>query len=367
MSPKPVNRTRYRNLVKQQYEYCAGAGQPLELNPAWSGFPRSVFAERMDDGLRPKSKGNLLKVVKRTPVTSSHTKTNGTFAIYTDQVYNHLDFSATYSYIEPYLSRFRWKELPTSNQADLLTAFAELDDTIALLSKRALTPSYASYGTVKWGWMPLISDIMAANDAAEKVKNSLLFGDRRQFPYAKSDRFTIVTPPILTASGSTVSHEWDVKVKHKGYIEYQNDVLAFYDYMGFHPSPKLVWDLIPLSFAIDYILPIGDMLSQLTPKKGWVKSANFTGWRTVRAMCTERVVTPPPGFLTEFRGSPCLFVDRTFHHGTEVSQKKINKEIEVIKTPTMFELFDLTYLSEAFYQRGRKIIAPHVYRKRRRK
>lgn len=263
-------------------------------------------------------------------------------------------------YVHPYLNRLNVKKLATSNQADILTNLAEFDDTVLMFGKNL--KKSASYGGYKWGWSPLINDIMAVNDAAAAVKNSVLDGNRRTNRYVTIDKF-VVSSPILDTSYCKVRHHWDVSVKYSGTISYENDILAFYDYMGFHPSPKLIWDLVPLSFAVDYVLPIGDMLSNISPARGWVKSANFTGWRVVKATLREEIVElkSPYKFLLEH--PPSHYVFRDYLNGVHLEQKRIRKELR-FNFPTIQQAFDLAYLSSAFYNTGRKAISPHVYRKK---
>lgn len=273
--------------------------------------------------------------------------------------------------VAPYLFRLKHKKLATSNQADLLTAFAELDDSIAMLGKKFA--SSISYGGIKWGWMPLISDIMAANDAANSVKNSILDGNTRTNKYNTGNGFIKKSQWFkYNYHGGLFEcrHVWDVQVKFKGQVSYENDVLAFYDYMGFHPSPKVIWDLVPFSFAIDYILPIGDMLKQLSPSKGWVKSANFTGWQVVTAFLTVEFKDVSNGPWKALTFSTCTtkakYVTRTYCNGVSLHEKPIPKTIDVIKMPEIEQVFDIAYLAEAFYSHSKRILSPHVYRKRKR-
>lgn len=285
---------------------------------------------------------------------------------YPSQYTYFIDPAATRYVWEPFVNHLKVKKLATSNQADLLTAFAEFDDTVAMMNTKAIKST--SYGSVKWGWMPLVSDIMAANDAANNVKASLLSGNARSQNYNATHTISKSTGDI-PVNGGIVFHKWEVKVKYTGTITYENNVLAFYDYMGFHPSPKIAWDLIPLSFAVDMILPIGDMLKALTPAKGWVKSANFTGWRVITATVTEKIKKPRSGYHSTIfdaeRGS-ITYVTREYLSGVALEQKSFHKEIEAIKLPSWEQAFDLTYLANAFYDRGKKLLSPHVYRKRRR-
>lgn len=104
--------------------------------------------------------------------------------------------------------------------------------------------------------------------------------------------------------------------------------------------------------------------------KGWVKSANFTGWRVVRAVCTEKVIQNAfhmGARVYEPDRAPITYVWREFCNGIALEQKRIYANIEPLKVPTWEQVFDLTYLANAFYDRGRKILSPHVYKKRKKK
>lgn len=254
-------------------------------------------------------------------------------------------------------NRLNWKKLPTSNQADILTALAEFDDTIAMFGKKLA--SSLSYGGYKWGWTPLLSDISAINDAANNVKNSVLDGNRRSAPYNATDAYTAKSTPFWDG-GYEVRQTAEVKVKFTGEISYENDICSFYDFMGFHPSPKLLWDLVPMSFAIDYVLPIGDALSNITPSRGWVKYANFTGWRvTTVKLSTERVPKLGPNGQkpnVSLKSSTITTEDkrvsRSYCRSLTLEQKDIKKDLS-FKMPTIEQAFDIGYLANTLV-RGRK-------------
>lgn len=358
---KRVNKLRTR--TKQPYTYYY-TERLISNNSVLGHYPSPASVETMTDWtVKPGS----LSVIKSPPETFSGTFHGGksltqphniAWELHGNYFFVHPDVT-TYCWT-PYINNFKHKKLPTSNEADLLTNLAELDDTIAMLAR----PSKPSYGSVKWGWMPLISDINAANDAANAVKNSVLDGDRRTSRYNATHKIRKNSVDV-TVNEHVYFHEWEVKVKYVGEITYQNDILAFYDYMGFHPTPKVLWDIVPLSFAVDYILPIGDMLKSLSPPKGWVKSANFTGWQVVTATVQEVCKTYPKWSQGPSDRSVRTFVTRHYLQGVALEQKTIPRTISPLKIPSLEQVFDLSYLSEAFYQRGRKILSPHVYRKRK--
>lgn len=254
--------------------------------------------------------------------------------------------------VSPYVNTFDSSKLPTSNQFDALVALAEVDDTIAMFGKKLA--SSASYGGYKWGWSPLMNDISAVNDVHTRVKNSVLDGNRRSSAYSDSHSYTVKKKYVGISNAYDVTHTWDVKVKHTGSMSYENDILAFYDYLGFHPSPKVLWDLVPFSFALDWVLPVGDLLEKLTPQKGWVKSANFSGWQVVTATLNETATHHPGGSLTQCRMNAKLkTVTRSLLSGVAFDTKSIPRNVDFLKVPTLGQAFDIAYLAKTFAS-GRK-------------
>lgn len=359
---KRVLRTRYSTPINRLI-YVSNPGEPIRIVADY------VVSTKMTDWtVKP---GSLEIVREVENPTIGWTANDGSYSFTEGSSELLLSPSITYrDCVAPLENRLRVKKLATSNQADLLTNLAEFDDTLLMMTKNI--KKSASYGGYQWGWAPLISDIMATNDAASNVSKSLLSNGIRTNPYVTKDTFTVKSAKVPLNIGISApvhfQHIWDVVIKYSGSISYDNDICAFYDYMGFHPSPKLFWDLVPLSFAVDYVLPIGDMLKQVTPSKGWVKSANFTGWRTITAKVRE-VSSLIPGldygkYNSVTYGGRLEFVNRNFLQGIALEQKTIRKTIEALKMPTWQQAFDLSYLSEAFYNKGRSILRPHVYRKR---
>lgn len=333
-------RTRTRSIAgRSDHYFLPSAGHFLTRD-----FGQMVYETMVDNKLPP---GPLL-VTRCEPRTWRDVAAgNGSSAVYTNVPVSKPFYGKLID------NRLNVKKLPTSNQFDILTTIAEFDDTIAMFGKKFL--SSLSYGGYKWGWTPLFNDVSAINDAANAIKNSVLENNRRTFDYNATDKYTVKS--VSYDSGyHIISQTSDVKVKLSGTLSYDNDICAFYDYMGFHPTPKLFWDLVPLSFAIDYILPIGDMLSNITPAKGWVKHANFTGWRvtTIESTTTYR---PYEGgglsVLSDTIIGKDTFVRRDYCCGIQLSQQNIRKEIG-FKMPDFSQLLDIAYLTKTFLTSKKK-------------
>jgi hypothetical protein len=70
-------------------------------------------------------------------------------------------------------------------------------------------------------------------------------------------------------------------IRHTGFAQSLADpYLEFLDRIGLRFDIGVVWDLIPLSFVIDYLAPIGDLLGTMS-NGGWVRCVEFEGWTTM--------------------------------------------------------------------------------------
>jgi hypothetical protein len=60
-----------------------------------------------------------------------------------------------------------------------------------------------------------------------------------------------------------------------------NKAYLLLDTLGVHPDLKTAWDIVPLSFVVDYFIPVGDILESLHPR-GWAPSCyQFTGYQSL--------------------------------------------------------------------------------------
>lgn len=266
------------------------------------------------------------------------TKGTRTAAVYGEH-YFFIPPSATYYIVSGYENSLNWKKLSTSNEAGLLQNLAELDDTVAMFGKDLVKS--LSYGGYKWGWSPLLSDVAKVNDTIVRCS--------KQPPGApqKYDDVNTITKSIdVPYRGGTFTHKWELTTRYKGHVTVDLNILSYYDFLGFHPSPKLVWDLVPLSFAVDWVLPIGDMIDRISPQQGWVKHVSFTGWKMVTATVTETLKGTISGWDTYVHKCKRRTFTRTF--GTyHLEQQTVHKDIAV-KWPTMSNILDYAYLANSF-------------------
>jgi hypothetical protein len=140
-----------------------------------------------------------------------------------------------------------WSKLPTSNQFGLLQFLAELDDSLAIFTRKFFTK--LSYGSITWGVLPFLSDIENLLLQIERLVSGIDFG---QSAYCSQQ--TLGETFQHDASGLT----WDINLKavqrNMGFVSLPGsygDLSTLYDLLGFRPSLVTAWDLIPFSFVVD--------------------------------------------------------------------------------------------------------------------
>lgn len=257
-----------------------------------------------------------------------------------NECYFFIDPGTTYYIVSGFENSLNWKKLNSSNEAGLLQNLAELDDTVAMFGKKLL--SSVSYGGYKWGWAPLLNDVSAVADTVKRCSRN-----PPGLPQPYSDENTITKSVSVPHRGGVFTHTWELKTKYEGFVSTELDILSYYDFIGFHPSPKVIWDLVPLSFAVDYVLPIGDMLDRISPTQGWVKAANFTGWKMTTATVTEKLSGTISGWHSYNHEAKRRTFSRSWVSNFALEQKTAHKEIG-LKWPTFTQILDYAYLAKTF-------------------
>lgn len=175
---------------------------------------------------------------------------------------------------------------------------------LLLRDLRSLSPAEAIKSLIgmdlewKFGWQPFIKDVMAASNAFDRVRKTreaLIKGKR---VYGKAKETYTHSPPDenLGAIWGTVpelgsrSLTWNRNtscqitasiVRRLKRSAMGNDI-AFFDALlvtetlGLNPSLAKAWELVPLSFVVDWFIPVGNMLESLgglrDPALSWVES-----------------------------------------------------------------------------------------------
>jgi hypothetical protein len=184
------------------------------------------------------------------------------------------------SHIEGILPRISWDRLPSSSKFGLIQFAAELDDTLALFTLRFWRR--LSYGSFTWGVLPFVNDIkniLETVDNFHRDLSSIVYEDAYE-----------VSLDNLDTSHYSYEFRGSTSVHLTGAIslEHVSEARLWLDRLGLHPDIATTWDLVPLSFVVDWLLPIGSFLESLIGR-GWVNNVLFEGWATVHYDRTTHV------------------------------------------------------------------------------
>lgn len=172
-----------------------------------------------------------------------------------------------------------WHKLLTSSEYGLIQGLAELDDSIAIFRRKFWQE--ISYGSFTWGVLPFFSELNALVEQARNFNNRAADNLQQyedQEVYSVSDTTSY---PRSYGGTETVSINGQVTRRLTGYITIPySPILEAYDRLGFHPDLATAWDLVPASFLVDVLLPIGEALEAYSDR-GWIKAVNFRGWETI--------------------------------------------------------------------------------------
>jgi len=235
------------------------------------------------------------------------------------------------------LTRLNWNKLPSSSKAGIIQILAELDDTIALFTLRFWKS--LSYGSITWGVLPFVQDLQAVATTCRNLTANLA-----QFSY--EDSYSVNIPSQPDAAPNTygyrvLSGTCLVRKTGLGDISFHHPGSIALDRLGFHPDLATAWDLIPLSFLVDYLLPIGDYLESLR-MGGWVKTMLFQGWVTSKFAIDCEYYNTQTGYIG-LRAPYKMDVFRRFSMN-DVLIADFTPPTQLFKVPNLKQLFNLLYV-----------------------
>ncbi|UHM27592.1 MAG: maturation protein [Sanya levivirus 5] len=238
----------------------------------------------------------------------------------------------------PVCTKLNWGKLPTSTAFGLIQFFAELDDMLAMFAMRFW--KQLSYGSFTWGVMPFVSELKNLLEAIKNLSASL-----DDFSY--EDSFEDSFPIDITGSmgpWSRVVGKLHVKYHLTGRadISFQHPISVLLDRLGFHPDLATAWDLVPLSFVVDWLLPVGDFLDSLKGG-GWVKVAMFNGWQSAKWSREVKVISAEP----QASVSSSIYRDSGYSRYNSAVILSIPPTIDppVLQIPSFRQIFNMLYLA----------------------
>jgi len=167
------------------------------------------------------------------------------------------------------------KNLPTSSQLNTLAFIKEIGDSIAIFTKKFWRS--LSYGKLEWGVKPFISDIKNILENMVRATSSAtpIFRDGAKM----TKRYPNVGFSIGALS-VTVIGSLDVTLKQArtGRILYEagTEAQQWLDRLGIYADLNTAWEVVPLSFMVDWLIPVGDFLARWSPS-GNIRDVHFAG------------------------------------------------------------------------------------------
>lgn len=140
----------------------------------------------------------------------------------------------------------------------------------------------SSWLELQYGWKPLLSDIYGAAKSLEKDPAS-----RRITTVKANSRLTLdLQGEILPGQDQANTCRAHVKGLHGSFVridvEPDSPGLITMASMGCTNPLSVAWELVPLSFVVDWFVPIGDFVSSLDALVGWkvvgFSQSNYTNW-----------------------------------------------------------------------------------------
>lgn len=126
----------------------------------------------------------------------------------------------------------------------------------------------------RYGWMPLVYDIVDtlkaihADDMRASGPNTVKTArGKADTTYNRSTALTSNVGGITSLGVRSETHEYSIR----GYILYRDllgGVFRRLNDFGLFDVPRAAWELVPLSFVVDWFVPVGDYLAAIQPKYG---------------------------------------------------------------------------------------------------
>lgn len=236
----------------------------------------------------------------------------------------------------------------SNNDFELIPTLLDLDGTLAMFTKKFWKE--LNYGALTWGVLPFVSDIKALLTSIRDISQRVNSAGSQLFEDEISRTFVYPHNPLVP---NRPGYEIKLTRHMSGFCKASpppgmdkriDRALFLLDELGVHPDLKTAWDVIPLSFVVDYFIPIGDILESLHPR-GWSQhSFSFIGWESYKA---EGKMTT----WTSAAGAKCEPYVNTFtwyvrSHGVSALASKVPPPIEW-EAPSPKQLFNTAYLTTA--------------------
>jgi hypothetical protein len=147
-----------------------------------------------------------------------------------------------------------------------------------------------------YAWMPLISDMhSAAKYLAEKQVKSRF----SVYQVSRKHALELDQKKVLTSDSGSNSYDFTHYNHHECNVKMTYEVCPAFmwgantlDELGFKDPASLVWELLPLSFVVDWFINVGQVLESLHELKHWSVRRGLKATKIVNKMGKELTRQP---------------------------------------------------------------------------
>jgi hypothetical protein len=149
-------------------------------------------------------------------------------------------------------------------KGNIIAAFKKLFPT----THKEVANDYLAW---KYGLKPLMGDLQGASEhLAEFISRVQPFksNGHAKDRFEKTSTIVLGTPTVIGSSGVYEIRKATIRVKYGSIYSIPDKVRRQAASLGFTNPANVAWELLPLSFVVDWFLPIGDFLSGLSSLHG---------------------------------------------------------------------------------------------------
>lgn len=242
-------------------------------------------------------------------------------------------------------------DFSSNNDFELITLLADLDGTLGMFTldfwKKLSKAGFSDkYNTFSYGVLPFIADLKALQASLGDLFGGGIQAGIEKLHRLKTSRqkFTLDYDngfERVHLDGTLVfKGQWS---QNGGPPDSKDFLPILIDELGIHPDLGTVWDVIPLSFVVDYFIPVGGFIDSIHPR-GWFKPTfTFSGyvscsWKSSSHWGTNFIATPDTPLELK------QFVRNHLWNGNVPSSRP---KLPDWKAPSAKELFNTAMLSRA--------------------
>jgi hypothetical protein len=238
---------------------------------------------------------------------------------------------------EPYRYALNRNKLATNTGFAILQTLAELDETLLIFTRRFWREM--NYGSFSWGVLPFVGEIKSLLTLIQRVEQLMSQADY------EDQEDTQIAPFRTTHFGRVEFDISQIEFRHRltGEATYGDlGAAVWLDALGYYPDLATAWDLVPLSFVVNWLLPVGSFLESY--RTGWITHLPFSGWSTLNFKCSwvRHTRNSAGESVYPYGGSYELFV-RDFNTTIlELGEQSHSLQFEM---PSITQLFNTLWLA----------------------